>query len=136
VLMASAVVVLKHKTSTLHQRHHFISNDFKFCVGDNVWDVTSPDKVGSDPISGRDDTWGQHNTGPVIFLFSNRATAQTREPIFALNSSKDAVWCKEDPFGDEKCVVPVCNKTSLSRKPKVTMKFYQEVMVPLSESVI
>jgi len=47
-------------------------------------------------------------TGPVtflFFLFFNRATAHTREPIFTHNSSKDAVWCKEDPFGDEKSVV-------------------------------
>jgi len=40
-----------------------------------------------------------------VFLFFNRATAHTREPIFAHISSKDAVWCKEDPFWDEKCVV-------------------------------
>jgi len=37
-------------------------------------------------------------------LFFNRATAHTREPIFAHNSSKDAVWCKEDLFGDDKFV--------------------------------
>jgi len=34
VLMASAVVVLKHETSTLRQRHNFISIDFKYGVGD------------------------------------------------------------------------------------------------------
>jgi len=34
VLMASAVVVLKHKTSTRRQRHNFISIDFKFGVSD------------------------------------------------------------------------------------------------------
>jgi len=31
-------------------------------------------------------------------VFFNRATAHTREPIFAHNSSKDAVWYKKDPF--------------------------------------
>jgi len=31
--------------------------------------------------------------------------AHTREPIFAHNSSKDAVWLKEDPFWDKKCVI-------------------------------
>jgi len=36
VLMACAVVVLKHETSTLRQRHNFISIDFKFGVGDYV----------------------------------------------------------------------------------------------------
>jgi len=56
VLMASAVVVLKHETSTLRQRHIFISIDFKFGVGDYVREVTSPDKVGSGPMSGRDAT--------------------------------------------------------------------------------
>jgi len=40
-----------------------------------------------------------------FFLFFNKATAHTREPILAHNSSKDAVWRKEDPFGDEKCVI-------------------------------
>jgi len=56
VLMASAVVVLKHETSTLRQRHNFISIVFKFGVGDYVWEVTNPDKVGSGPMSGRDAT--------------------------------------------------------------------------------
>jgi len=87
--MASAVVVLKHETSTLRQRHKFISIDFKFGVGEYVREVTNPDKVGFF----------------IYFLFFNRATAHTREPIFANNSSKDAVWCKEDPFWDKKCVI-------------------------------
>jgi len=39
-----------------------------------------------------------------VVSFFNRATAHTHEPIFAHNSSKDAVWCKKDPFRDEKCV--------------------------------
>jgi len=60
LLMASAVVVLKHETSTLRQRHNFLSIDFKFGVGDYVMEVTNPDKVGSGPMSGRDATWGQH----------------------------------------------------------------------------
>jgi len=60
VLMASAVVVLKHETSTLRQRHNFISIDFKFGVGDYVRKITNPDKVGSGLMSGRDATWGQH----------------------------------------------------------------------------
>jgi len=44
--MASAVEVLKHKTSTLRQRHNFISINFNFGVGDNVREVTNSDKVG------------------------------------------------------------------------------------------
>jgi len=109
VLMASAVVVLKHETSTIRQRHKFISIDLTFGVSDNVREVTSPDKVGSGPMSGRDASWGQHIRVLtffvlVFFIFFNRAIAHTREPIFAHNSSKDAVWCKEDPFCDEKCV--------------------------------
>jgi len=60
VLMASAVVVLKHETSTLCQTHNFIQIDLKFGVGDYVREVTSPDIFGFDPISGRDATWGQH----------------------------------------------------------------------------
>jgi len=61
VIMASAVVVLKHENLTLRQRHNYISIDFKFGVGDYyVREVTNPDKVGSGPMSGRDATWGQH----------------------------------------------------------------------------
>jgi len=60
VVMAFAIVVLKHENSTLRQRHNFISIDFKFGAGDNVREVTNPDKVGSGPISVRDATWGKH----------------------------------------------------------------------------
>jgi len=57
VLMASAVVVLKHeKTSTLRQRHNFISIDLTFGASDYVRGVISPDKVGSGPMSGQDAT--------------------------------------------------------------------------------
>jgi len=60
VLMASAVVVLKHETSTVRQRHNLISLYFKFGVGDYVREVTNPDTVGSGPMSGQDATWEQH----------------------------------------------------------------------------
>jgi len=60
VLMASALVVLKHETSTIRQRHNFISINLTFGVNNYVREVTSPDKVGSGPMSGRDATWGQH----------------------------------------------------------------------------
>jgi len=58
VLMASDVGVLKHETSTLRQSQ-FFSIDLKFGVGDNVREVTSPAKFGSDPKIGQDATWGQ-----------------------------------------------------------------------------
>jgi len=38
----------------------------------------------------------------VFFGFMNQGTAQTAEPIFTLNTSKDAVLAKEVPFGGEK----------------------------------
>jgi len=60
LLMASALVVLKHQNSTLRQRHNFTSIDFKFGVGDYVREVTIPDKVGLGSMSSRDATWGQH----------------------------------------------------------------------------
>jgi len=60
VLMASAVVVLKHETSTLRQKHNFISINLTFGVSDYIMEVTNPEQVGSGPISGRDATWGQH----------------------------------------------------------------------------
>jgi len=90
VLMASAVVVLKHENSTPRQSHNFISIALTFGVYDNVREVTSPTEFGLDLMFGS--------------IFINRATAHTREPIFAHNSSKDALWCKEDPFVDDKCV--------------------------------
>jgi len=68
VLMAYASVVLKHETSTLRQSHNFISIDLKFGMSNNVGKVTSPAKFGSDPICGRDATWGQHIR--VLWLFS------------------------------------------------------------------
>jgi len=58
--MASAVVGLKHESSTLRQSHNFISIDVKFGVVDNVREVTSHAKFGLDLMSGRDTTWGQH----------------------------------------------------------------------------
>jgi len=105
VLIASIVEVLKHGTSTLRQRHNFISIDFIFGVGDYVREVTSHAKVGSGPMSGQAAKWGQHIrvcdffSFLFVILFFNRATANTGELIFAQNSSKDAFWCKEDPFG-------------------------------------
>jgi len=69
VLMASAVVVLKHETSTIRQRHNLISIDLTFGVSDYVREFTSPDKVGSGPMSGRDATWGATYTGILTFLF-------------------------------------------------------------------
>jgi len=53
MLMAYAVVALKHETSTVRQRHNFISIDLKFGVGDNVRKITNSDKVCSGPMSGR-----------------------------------------------------------------------------------
>jgi len=77
VLMASAVVVLKHKSSILHQSHNFISIDLKFGVVGYVREVTSPAKFDLDPMSGRDATWEQHIYGSCdffIFLFFYSST--------------------------------------------------------------
>jgi len=49
---------------------------------------------------------GATYAGNVIFygflLFHSSIQLQ---PIFVQTSSKDAVWSKEEPFWDEKCVV-------------------------------
>jgi len=47
--------------------HNFISIDLTFCVSDYVREITSPVKFGSDPMSGRDATWGQQIR--VLWLF-------------------------------------------------------------------
>jgi len=60
VLMASAIVVLKQETSTIRQRHNFISIDLTLGASDYVREVTSSDKVGSGLMSGPDATWRQH----------------------------------------------------------------------------
>jgi len=72
VLMASAVVVLKHETSTFRQRHNIISIDFKFDVGDYVREVTNPDEITSGPMSGRDATWGNID-GTVVFYILQKS---------------------------------------------------------------
>jgi len=57
----------------LRRRHNFISISFKFSVGDNVREVTSCTEFGSDPMSVRDATWGQHIRVQFLktYLFSN-----------------------------------------------------------------
>jgi len=40
-----------------------------------------------------------------VFTFFNKATAHTREPILAHNSSKEADWREEEPFSNGKCVI-------------------------------
>jgi len=48
-------------------------------------------------------------TGSVTFLVffysSTKLQPITVNQCFAHNSSIDVVWCKEDPFGDDKCVI-------------------------------
>jgi len=48
VLMASAVVVLKHKSSTTYQSHIYESIDLKFVYGDHVTRFSNPAKFGED----------------------------------------------------------------------------------------
>jgi len=59
VLLVSAVVVLKHETSVFRQSHNFIAIDLTFSVDNDIREITSPAKFGSDQISGRDATWGK-----------------------------------------------------------------------------
>jgi len=105
VLMASAVVVLKHETSTLRQSHNFISLDFKLGVGDYVREITSPDKVGSGPMSGRDATSATY-TGPVTYSSTQLQPIPVNQ--FSRTIPQDAVWCKKNPFGDVKLAVVKC----------------------------
>jgi len=49
--MASAVVVLKHETATLRQRHNFISIELAFGMGWGCY--TIPAKVGWDRMASR-----------------------------------------------------------------------------------
>jgi len=52
-----------------------------------------------------------------LFLDSY-TSAYTRQPILVHNSSKDAVWRKEDPFYDEKCVI-MNFEVFYPKKPKI-----------------
>jgi len=51
---------VSHATNNIYKLirfwNNFISIDFKFGMGDYVWVVTNPDKVGSGPMSDRDAT--------------------------------------------------------------------------------
>jgi len=89
--------VLKDEASTLRQGHNFISIDFNFGVGDYVRAVTCPAKFGSDPMSGRDATWGNiygscdfkyspTELQPILVRRFSRSTAQTdvRKILFGI----------------------------------------------------
>jgi len=109
VLLATALAVLKHETSTLRQRHNLYQ-----LISNWAWVIT----LGRSPTLTKlvRVRWAVKKPRGVniygycdfvfcfVFIFFNKATAHTREPIFAHNSSKDAVWCEENPFGDKKCV--------------------------------
>jgi len=55
--MATAVVVLKHETSTIYQSHIYESIDLKFGQGDYVMRFSNPAKYGEDRFSGGAPTW-------------------------------------------------------------------------------
>jgi len=55
--MATAVVVLKHETSTTYQSHTNQSIDLKFGLGDYVTRFSNPAKFGEDRFSGGAPTW-------------------------------------------------------------------------------
>jgi len=101
-----------------------MSIDFKFSVGDYAGGHQPCQRFGSNEQSRRH--VGATYTGPVTFFYFNRTTAHTRESIFGHNCSKDAVWCKDDPFLDENCIVVkfggVLPKTPLK---SVAMSNYQ-----------
>jgi len=62
----------------------FISIDLTLGAGDYVGEVTSPDKVGSGPMSAVEPPRGDNIYGSCdffYFVFFNRATAHTNEPI-------------------------------------------------------
>jgi len=122
VLMASAVIVLKHETSTLRQSHNFISIDLTFGVGDYVtlpalvWIRWTVETQRGGNIYGSCDFF-------VVFVF-NSSTELQPIPVnqYSHNSSKDAVWYKEDPFWDEKCVVVKFGGVSPKNIPKLGQK--------------
>jgi len=84
VLMASAVVVLKHETSTIRQRHNFIPIALTFGVSwrdDDVREVTSPDKVGSGPMNGRDNRTA-HTRDPISRTIAQKTWSGLRKTFF------------------------------------------------------
>jgi len=81
-------------------------------MGNNVRQVTSRAKFDSDLMSGRDTTWGATYTGTVTFLALFLYSSTELQPIsvnqFSRTIAQNAVWCKEDPFGYEKCLILKC----------------------------
>jgi len=55
--MATAVVLLKHETSTTYQSHIYESIELKFGQGDYVTPFSKPVKLGEDRFSGGAPTW-------------------------------------------------------------------------------
>jgi len=94
--MATAVVVLKHETSTLRQSHIYESIDLKLVrVITSRVSATLPSLVKivsavAPPRGG--EIYGSRAFFIIIFvfIFLDTQTAYTREPILTHNSSKDA----------------------------------------------
>jgi len=118
--MASAVVVLIHETSTLRQSQFYI-NWFKFSVGDYVREVTSPAKFGSDAISGRAATSGQHIR--VLWLYFILFFYLTELQPIPVNQFLHTL-AQKTRSSVRMTSFPVGNKTSLSWKPCIPIKSY------------
>jgi len=106
----------------LRQSHNCISIDLIFGEGDHVREFTSPAKFGSDLMSGRGAKWGQHIR--VLTFFVDFYSSTELQPIrvnqyLAHNSSKEAVWCEEDPFWDEKCLILKFGGVLPLKNPKI-----------------
>ena len=110
VLMVTVQVALKGVYSTPSKTNSFDLNDFKFGLIDKVPGYTNPTKFGLDWSSGGAPTWWWNIQVLwlllfllfLLFFFSGSRPVETREPILTHDSSKDAVWHKEVPFGGEK----------------------------------
>jgi len=91
------------------QTWNFNPSNFKFGEGDYVREVISlPNVVRTQwavetPRGGNIFRYCDFLDFFLFFVFF--ILQQTRKLIFEHNSSKDAVWYKEDPFWDENCVV-------------------------------
>jgi hypothetical protein len=79
----------------------------KFGTGDYVATKFMCAKLKKNRAAGFSPAHTQHVHPPMAFFFVffgfiNQATAQTAEPIFTHNTSKEPVWAKEVPFGGQK----------------------------------
>ena len=125
ILMALVHAELTWQFSTPCQSSNYRLIDFKFVVGDYVPGYSNPAKFRLRRKTGGGSRWWWHIRFMwlfslfLFFCFSRSRPVETRGPILANSSLKDAVWCKEVPFGVYNCNFTFLGAFYLKNTPKL-----------------